>query len=79
MASKRFRAVLETGGQALGWTIVRVPFDPHTAWKTMVRRRVYGTVSGPGGECEFRSSLFPDARGFRMRGRGTGRGTAICW
>jgi hypothetical protein len=62
MAAKRFKAVLETGGQALGWTIVRVPFDPHAAWKTMVRRRVCGTVSGPGGECEFRSSLFPDAR-----------------
>ncbi len=62
MAAKRFKAVLETGGQSLGWTIVRVPFDPHTAWKTMVRRRVCGTISGAGGECAFRTSLFPDAR-----------------
>jgi len=61
-AAKAFKAVLETGGQSLGWTIVRVPFDPHKAWKQMVRLRVCGTVAGPGGEATFRTSLFHDAR-----------------
>jgi hypothetical protein len=66
-AAKTFKAVLETGGQSLGWTIVRVPFDPHKAWKQMVRLRVCGTVRGtegmgPGGEAAFRTSLFHDAR-----------------
>jgi uncharacterized protein YdeI (YjbR/CyaY-like superfamily) len=65
--AKAFNAVLETGGQSLGWTIVRVPFDPHKAWKQMLRLRVRGTVrgaegSGPGGEAAFRTSLFPDSR-----------------
>jgi hypothetical protein len=64
---KRFEAVLETGGQSLGWTIARVPFDPHVAWKQMVRLRVCGTIRGtegmgPGGEAAFRTSLFHDAR-----------------
>ena len=57
--AKRFRAVLEKGEQALGWTIARVPFDPATEWKQMVRLRVRGDVNG----FEFRTSLFPDARG----------------
>jgi hypothetical protein len=61
-AAKMFKAVLETGGQSLGWTIARVPFDPHVAWKQMVRLRVCGTVAGPGGEAAFRTSLFHDAR-----------------
>ncbi len=60
--AKTFKAVLETGGQSLGWMIVRVPFDPHKAWQQMVRLRVCGTVAGPGGEAAFRTSLFHDAR-----------------
>jgi uncharacterized protein YdeI (YjbR/CyaY-like superfamily) len=56
---KRFRAVLEKGNRALGWTIARVPFDPAKEWKQMVRQRVRGDVSG----FAFRTSLFPDARG----------------
>jgi len=54
--AKRFRAVLEKGDRALGWTIVRVPFDPAGAWKEMLRLRVKGEINGFG----FRSSLFPD-------------------
>jgi hypothetical protein len=57
--AKRFKAVLERGGQALGWTIARVPFDPREAWEQMVRLRVRGEVNG----YQFRTSLFADARG----------------
>ncbi len=59
MAAKeqRFRAVLEKGDRALGWTIARVPFNPAAAWKKMVRLRVRGAVNG----FAFRTSLFPDA------------------
>ena len=56
---QRFRAVLEKGDGALGWTIVRVPFEPGAVWAEMVRLRVRGEVNGVG----FRTSLFPDARG----------------
>lgn len=54
-----FRAVLEKGDRALGWTIARVPFDPAKAWKRMIRLRVRGSING----FAFRTSLFPDARG----------------
>jgi hypothetical protein len=57
--AKKFPAVLEKGDRALGWTIARVPFDPAAQWKQMVRLRVRGDVNG----FEFRTSLFPDARG----------------
>jgi uncharacterized protein YdeI (YjbR/CyaY-like superfamily) len=57
--AKRFKAVLEKGNRALGWTIVRVPFEPAKEWKQMVRQRVRGDVNG----YAFRTSLFPDARG----------------
>lgn len=56
---KRFKAVLEKGNRALGWTIARVPFDPAKEWKQMVRQRVRGDVN----EVSFRTSLFPDERG----------------
>jgi hypothetical protein len=56
--AKTFRAQLETGGQALGWTIARVPFAPAAVWKEMVRLRVRGTING----FAFRTSLFPDSR-----------------
>lgn len=49
-----FRALLERGGGALGWTIARVPFDPAKAWKQMLRLRVRGDVNG----FAFRTSLF---------------------
>jgi uncharacterized protein YdeI (YjbR/CyaY-like superfamily) len=57
--TKSFRAILEKGDRALGWTIVQVPFDPTQAWKQMVRLRVRGDING----FAFRTSLFPDARG----------------
>ncbi len=53
--AKKFRAVLEKGDRALGWTIARVPFDPAAVWKEMVRLRVNGEVNG----FAFRTSLFP--------------------
>jgi uncharacterized protein YdeI (YjbR/CyaY-like superfamily) len=61
MIDKRqtFKATLERGLEGLGWTVVRVPFDPHTVWKTMVRLRVCGMVNG----VAFRTSLFPLAGG----------------
>ena len=57
---KRFKAMLERGTEGLGWTIARLPFDPHKAWTKMQRLRVRGTVLSPKGPgIEFRTSLFP--------------------
>jgi Bacteriocin-protection, YdeI or OmpD-Associated/Domain of unknown function (DUF1905) len=58
---KRFKATLvKQGNPGLGWTVVRLPFDPHTAWKEMLRLRVCGKVlCAKGREVEFRTSLFP--------------------
>ena len=56
---KTFRSTLEQLGQALGWTIARVPFEPRDAWPTMIRLRVRGEING----FAFRTSLFPDSRG----------------
>ena len=56
---KSFQSVLEKGHASLGWTIARVPFDPSTVWKNMVRLRVSGAING----FAFRTSLFPDPRG----------------
>ena len=61
--AKRFRAVLERGDRALGWTIARVPFGAEELGK-MVRLRVRGEVNG----FLFRTSLFPDARAADGRG-----------
>lgn len=55
--AKVFRAMLEKGSRALGWTIARVPFDPTVAWKKMVRLRVRGEING----FPFRTSLFPES------------------
>ncbi|MEK6398151.1 MAG: YdeI/OmpD-associated family protein [Terriglobus sp.] len=54
---KSFDATLEKLQDALGWTIVHVPFDPAAAWPDKVRQRVKGTINGFG----FRTSLFPVA------------------
>lgn len=62
MASKprRFKVILERGREGLGWTIARLPFDPHQAWANMIRLRVCGRVLCPKGRAvEFRTSLFP--------------------
>ncbi len=56
---RQFRAVLERGDRALGWTVVRVPFDPRGAWPNMVRLRVCGSITGPRGGMRFRASFFP--------------------
>ncbi len=69
VGAKKFEAMLETGGQALGWTIARVPFKPQEAWQQMVRLRVCGTIAGPAGEVAFRTSLFHDARADDGKGR----------
>ena len=77
---QRFRAVLEQDSLALGWTVVRVPFDPAEVWPERVRLRVCGEVNG----VRLRTSLFPDRRGgfcFLMNraaqaGAGLGLGSA---
>jgi hypothetical protein len=57
---KRFKAILGRGSEGMGWTIARLPFDPHKAWTDMIRLRVRGTAaSGKGPVAEFRTSLFP--------------------
>ena len=58
-SQKSFRAVLERGDKALGWTIARVSFEPAEAWPEMIRLRVRGEMNG----APFRTSLFADARG----------------
>ena len=50
----KFKAGLERLQDGLGWTIVRVPFEPADVWKKMVRLRVQGEVNG----ARFRTSLF---------------------
>ncbi len=78
---RRFRAVLEQGNRALGWTIARVPFDPHAVWPRMVRLRVCGEVEGPMGTVAFRTSLFPDASGvgglYLLVNRGLQQGAGV--
>jgi uncharacterized protein YdeI (YjbR/CyaY-like superfamily) len=54
--TQTFDAVLETGN-ILGWTTVRVPFDPAVVWVERIRLRVKGTING----VVFRTSLFPIA------------------
>ena len=61
--ARRFRALLEHGDRALGWTVARVPFDPAAVWPHMVRLRISGEIAGPAGTVHFRSSLFPNASG----------------
>jgi uncharacterized protein YdeI (YjbR/CyaY-like superfamily) len=57
--ARTFRATLEHGSQALGWTIARIPFEPSQAWPKMIRLRVRGEIN----RFAFRTSLFPDPRG----------------
>lgn len=56
---RKFRAVLEHGDRALGWTVARLPFEPAAVWPAMIRLRIKGEIRGPGGATKFRSSLFP--------------------
>src|SRR6202522_1488910 len=56
----RFKAVLERAGNGLGWTTVRVPFNPQETWTQMRRLRVRAKVLGRKAPAvEFRTSLFP--------------------
>jgi hypothetical protein len=75
VVAKRFKAVLEKGDRALGWTIIRVPFDPQRAWSEMMRLRVRGEVNG----FSFRTSLFPDPAGgyYLLVNRATQAGARI--
>lgn len=65
-ASRTFQAVLEPDGTSLGWTVVRVPFDPTEAWPSRKGLRVRGTVraalprrsSSSPAPFAFRTSLF---------------------
>lgn len=60
-SAQTFRARLEAGSRALGWTIARVPFSPDALGK-MLRLRVKGEITGPKGRpFPFRTSLFADA------------------
>jgi uncharacterized protein YdeI (YjbR/CyaY-like superfamily) len=59
-ARQKFKAVLERDGTSLGWTIVRVPFDPTEVWPQRNRLRVKGTINGFG----FRTSLFRMQKGY---------------
>jgi uncharacterized protein YdeI (YjbR/CyaY-like superfamily) len=55
MAGRRkFRGVLQPDGTNLGWTIVRVPFEPVEVWPQRKGLRVRGSING----VEFRTSLF---------------------
>jgi hypothetical protein len=56
---KKFRGVLQPDNTPLKWVIVKVPFDPATAWPTRNRLRVKGTING----FSFRTSLFGSAKG----------------
>jgi len=60
--ARSFEAALERAKGYLGWTIARVPFDVHEAFKEMRRLRVRGTIAPVHAKArgfEFRTSLFP--------------------
>jgi len=55
MAGRRkFHGLLEPDGTSLGWTIVRVPFEPVEVWPRRKGLRVRGSIAG----VHFRTSLF---------------------
>jgi len=59
---KRFQATLERLPGALGWTIVRLPFDATKAWPNRNRMRVKGTING----APIRTSLLGLSEGGQM-------------
>jgi Domain of unknown function (DUF1905)/Bacteriocin-protection, YdeI or OmpD-Associated len=71
----KFKATLERLQDGLGWTIVRVPFEPASVWKEMVRLRVRGEVNG----FSFRTSLFPFSGGgyFLLVNKAVQRGAGV--
>ena len=52
---KKFRGTLERLRSALGWVIVRIPFDVGQVWNSRGRLKVRGEING----FVFRTSLFP--------------------
>ena len=62
MASFKFQATLESGGNKLFWTIVRIPEKFSKSLKSRGQARIKGTING----FEFRSSLFPDGEGHHI-------------
>ncbi len=57
--AKAFRATLERSGDALNWTIIRVPLDVAKVWGVRGQLRVKGEING----FAFRTSLFPTGNG----------------
>ena len=60
-ALRRFQGVLQPDGTSLGWTVVRVPFEPTEAWPRRKGLRVRGTIRSAASRGEttpFRTSLF---------------------
>ena len=53
-ARQKFQGVLQLDGTSLGWTVVRVPFEPAEVWPRRKGLRVLGTVNG----VAVRTSLF---------------------
>jgi uncharacterized protein YdeI (YjbR/CyaY-like superfamily) len=45
-ARRKFHGVLESDGTSLGWTVVRVPFEPAEVWPQRKGLRVHGTIAG---------------------------------
>ncbi len=59
VVNKTFRATLERSGDALNWTIIRVPIDVAKTWGVRGQLRVKGDING----FAFRTSLFPTGNG----------------
>ena len=59
-ALRRFQGVLQPDGTSLGWTVVRVPFEPTEVWPRRKGLRVRGTIRSAASRdtTPFRTSLF---------------------
>lgn len=57
--ARTFQAVLERGGDRLGWTIVRIPLDVEKIWGKRGQLKVAGEIN----RFAFRTSLFPTGQG----------------
>jgi uncharacterized protein YdeI (YjbR/CyaY-like superfamily) len=45
-AARKFQGILQPDGTSLGWTMVRVPFEPTVVWPQRKGLRVRGTIRG---------------------------------
>ncbi|HEX4008164.1 MAG TPA: DUF1905 domain-containing protein [Acidobacteriaceae bacterium] len=61
-ARRTFQGVLEKDGTALGWTVVRVPFEPAVVWARRRGLRVRGTIC-----CVTTPARSPAREGFAFR------------